>query len=122
MVPPLPEKYPIAPDNEVVDSESELPLVQSPTHDAPEASEGWTRKRARSPSESSDASTPPTPRDPPRLARHSGGDGGSASPIPVVPVRSVAPQSLAKRKKEEKKEEKKGRRGPPVFALSDLDS
>src|SRR4051812_17404551 len=72
-MPPLPEKYTEAPDNEEVDSESELPPVQSPTVDAPEASEGRTRKRSRN--ESSDASTPPTPRGLTFLERHGEDDG-----------------------------------------------
>src|SRR3954468_10814804 len=122
MSPPLPEVYPDAPDNDLVDSMSELPLARSPAEDANESSEDHTRKRSRSSSESSDASTPPTPRNPPCLERHSDGQGGSSSPIPAVPVRAVAPHSPAKWKKEEKKEEKKGRRTPPVFDLSDLDS
>ena len=126
IVPPLPEKYPNAPDNDVVDSESELPSARSPAEDADESSEDHTRKRSRSSSESSDASTPPTPRNPLCLERHSDRHGGSSSPIPAIPVRAVAPHPPANRKKEEKKEEKKGekraRRTPPVFDLSSLDS
>src|SRR4051812_37433239 len=118
MVPPLPERFPDTPDNEVVDSESELPPVQLPTKEAPEASEGQTRKRARSLSESSDASPLPPPPPPPFLVRHSGGDSASSSPIPAVPVRAMASQPPAKRKKEEKK----GKRALPVFDFSDMDS
>ena len=118
MVPPLPERFPDAPDNEVVDSMSELPSAQSPVEESPEVSEEQTRKRARNSSESLDASTPPMPRDPPFRVRHSGGDGASSSPIPAMPVRAVAPQPPAKRKNEEKK----GKRALPVFDLSDMDS
>ena len=75
MVPPLPEKYPNAPDNEVVESVSELPSARSPAEDADESSEDHTRKRSRSSSESSDASTPPTPRNPLCLDRHCRGNG-----------------------------------------------
>src|SRR4051812_32794156 len=118
MVPPLPERFLDAPDNEVVDSMSELPLARSPVEETFESSEEQTRKRTRSSSESSDASTPPTPRNPPCLVRHSGGDGGSSTPISDVPVQVVAPQPPAKRKNEEKK----GKRTLPVFNLSDMDS
>src|SRR4051812_41292974 len=125
MSPPLPELFLAAPDNDVVDSMSELPSAWSPAEEANESSEYHTRKRTRSSSESSDASTPPTPRNPLCLDRHSDGHGGSSSPIPAVPVRAVAPHPLAKRKKEEKKEkkkeEKKVRRTPPVFDLSEID-
>ena len=78
MAPPLPERYPNAPDNEVVDSVSELPSARSPADDADESSEDHSRKRSRSLSESSDASTPPTPRNPLGLERHSDGHGGSS--------------------------------------------
>src|SRR3954471_13503704 len=106
MVPPLPERYPNAPDNEVVDSVSELPSARSPAEDANESSEDHTRKRSRSSSVYSDASTPPTPRNPLGLERHDDGHGGSSSPLPAIPLRAVAPHPPAKRKKEEKKEEK----------------
>src|SRR3954469_17930625 len=126
MSPPLPEVYPDAPDNDVVDSMSELPSARSPAEDANESSEDHTRKRSRRSSESSDASTPPTPRNPLCLERHSDGHGGSSSPFPAIPVRAVAPHQPTKWKKEENKEEKKGekrvRRTPPVFDLSSLDS
>ena len=130
MVPPLPEKYPNAPDNEVVESVSELPSARSPAEEANESSEDHTHKRSRSSSESSDASTPPTPRNPLCLVRHSDGHGGSSSPFPAIPVRAVAPHPPAKRKKEEKNEEKKeekeeekrARKAPPVFDLSSLGS
>src|SRR3954467_4834854 len=108
MSPSLPELFPDAPDNEVVDSMCELPSARSPAEEANESSEDHTRKRTRSSNESSDALTPPTPRNPLGLERHSGDHGGSSSPIPAVPVRVVAPHPPAKRKKEEKKEEKKG--------------
>src|SRR3954470_279621 len=84
MVPPIPKWFPDAPDNEIVDFVSKLPPAQSPTEEAPEASEGRTRKRAQSSRESSDALTLPTPRDPPCLVHRSGGDGASSSPIPAV--------------------------------------
>jgi len=116
MMPPLPENFPIAPDNEVVDSESDLLPAQSPIHEAPEVSEGQTRKRAQSLSESSDASTPPTPRVPSFLERHGEDDGASSAPIPAMPVRAMAPQPRAKKKKRKKE------RAPPVFNLSDIDS
>ena len=115
MSPPLPELFPDAPDNEVVDSMSELPPAQSPTEEAPEASEGRTRKRARSSSESSDALTPPTPRDPSFLVRHSGDDGASSTPFPAVPLRAMVPQPPSKKKKKEKK-------ASAIFNLSDIDS
>src|SRR4051812_1922376 len=118
MSPPLPELFPYAPDNEVVDSMSELPSEWSPAEEAFESSEDHTRKRTRSSSESSDASTQPTPRTPLSLDRHGGGRGASPSPIRVVPGGVGPPHPPAKRKKEEKK----GRRTPPVFDLSDLDS
>ena len=118
MSPPLPEVFPDAPDNEVVDSMSELPSARSPAEEANESSEDHTRKRTRSSSESSDASTPPTPRNPLCLERHSGAHRGSSSPIPVVLVRVLAPHPPAKRKKEEKK----GKRTLHVFNLSDMDS
>src|SRR3954462_13389986 len=117
-MPPLPEKYREAPHNEEVDSLSKLPPAQSPTHEAPEASEGRTQKRARSPSESSDASTPPTPRDPYFLVRHGEDDGASSAPFPAVPLRAMEPQSPAKKKKKKKKKEK----APPVLNLSDIES
>src|SRR4051812_13697448 len=107
MSPPLPELFPDAPDNEVVDSMSELPSARSPVEETFESSEEQTRKRTRRLSESSDASTAPTPRNRLCLERHSGGHGGSSSPIPAMPVRAIASQPPAKRKKEEKKEEKK---------------
>ncbi len=96
MVPPLPERYPNAPDNEVVGSMSELPSARSPAEDADESSEDHTRKRSRSSSESSDDSTPLTPRNPLGLERHSDGHGGSSSPLPAIPVRAVAPHPPAK--------------------------
>src|SRR3954471_20445700 len=122
MSPPLPEVYPDAPDNDVVDSMSELPSARSPAEEANKSSEDHTRKRTQSSSESSDASTPPTPRNPLCLDRHSDGHGGSSSPIPAIPVQAVEPHPPAKRKKEENKEEKKedkkgekrARRTPPV--------
>src|SRR3954471_20237642 len=101
MSPPLPELFLDAPDNEVVDSMSELPSARSPAEETFESSKEQTRKRTWSSSEASDASTPPTPRNPSCLQSHSGGHGGSASPILAVPVRAVAPQPPAKRKKEE---------------------
>src|SRR3954469_24843009 len=107
MSPPLPEVFPDAPDNEVVDSMSELPSARSPAEDADESSEDHTRKRSRSSSESLDASTPPTPRNPLCLERHSDGQGGSPSPFLAIPVGAVAPHPPAKREKEEKKEDKK---------------
>ena len=130
MVPPLPEKYPNAPDNEVVESVSELPSTRSPAEDADESSKDHTRKRSRSSSESSDASTPPTPRNPLCLDRHDDGHGGSSSPIPAIPMRAVVPHPPSKRKKEEKKEDKKeekkeekrARKTPPVFDLISLGS
>src|SRR3954468_16941998 len=73
MVPPVPEKYPDAPDNEVVESVSELPSARSPAEDADGSSEDHSRKRSRS---SSDPSTPPTLRNPLGLERHSDGHGG----------------------------------------------
>src|SRR3954469_12693241 len=91
MSPPLPELFPVAPDNEVVDSMSELPSARSPAEEANESSENHTCKRTRSSSELSDASTPPTPRNPLCLERQSDGNGGSYSPIPAIPVRAVAP-------------------------------
>src|SRR3954464_15923787 len=106
MVPPLPERYPNAPDNEVVDSVSELLSARSPAEDADESSEDHSRKRSRSSSESSDASTPPTSRHPLGLERHDDVHGGSSFCRPGIPVRAVAPHPPAKRKKEEKKEEK----------------
>src|SRR3954466_10565076 len=112
---PLPEKYGEAPDNEEAESESELPPAQSPTHEAPEASEGQTRKRARSSSESSDASTLPTPRDPSLLVRHGEDDGASSALFLAVPLQAVAPQPPSKNKKKKEK-------APPVFNLSDIDS
>src|SRR4051812_33844575 len=94
MMPPLLEKYLIAPENEVVDSE--LPSAQSPTQEAAETSEGKARKRSRS--ESSDASTPSTPRGPSFLERHDEDEGASAAPFPAVPLRAMAPQPPAKKK------------------------
>src|SRR3954467_2032522 len=76
MSPPLPELFPDAPDNEVVDSMSELPSARSPAEETFESSDKQTRKRTRSSSEASDGSTPPTPRNPSFLERHSGGHGG----------------------------------------------
>jgi len=122
MVPPLPERFPDTPENEVVDSMSELPSARSPAEETFDLSEEQTRKRTQSSSELSDASTSPTPRKPPCLVRHNGGDGGSSSPIPAVPVRAIAPQPPAKGKKKEKKEEKKGKRTLHVLNLSDMDS
>src|SRR3954471_14032358 len=83
-MPPLPEKYREAPDNEEVESESELPPAQLPTTDAPEASEGQTRKRSRS--KLSDASTSPTLRGPSFLERHGEDDGAYSAPYPTVPL------------------------------------
>src|SRR4051812_48206830 len=120
MSPPLPELFPDAPDNEVVDSMSELPSARSPAEEANESSEDHTRKRTRRSSESSDPPPPPPPRNPLGLERHSGDQGGFSPPIPVFPVRVMAPHPPAKQKKEEKKEEeKKGRQTPHIFDLSE---
>src|SRR3954467_14737706 len=100
MVPPLPEKYPNAPDNEVVESVSELPSARSPAEDADESSEDHSRKRSRSSSDSSDASTPPTPRNLLALDRQGDFREFCSSPLPAFPVRPVAPHLPAKRKKE----------------------
>src|SRR4051812_31540772 len=112
MMPPLPEKFPIAPDNEVVDSESELPLAQSPTQEVAEPSEGQTRKRSWS--ESSDASTPPTPWGTSFLERHDEDEGALGAPFSAVPLWAMAPQPPAKKNKKEK--------ATLVFNLSDIGS
>jgi hypothetical protein len=116
MMPPLPENFPVAPDNEVLDSESDLLPAQSLNHEAPEASEGQTCKHAQSLSESSDALTPPTPRVPSFLERHGEDDGASSAPITAMPVRAMAPQPPAKKKKRKKE------KALLVFNLSDIDS
>lgn len=108
MMPPLPEKFPIAPDNEVVDSESELPPAQYPTQEAPRA------ERGAGPKESSDASTLPSPQGPSFLEQHGEDEGASSAPFPAVPLRAMALQPLAKKNKKEK--------AAPVFNLSDIDS
>src|SRR4051812_3216157 len=99
-MPPLPEKFREAPNNEEVDSESELPLAQSPTLDAPEVSDGQNRKRSQS--ESSDSSPPPSPRGPSFLDQHGEDEGASSAPIPAMPIRAMAPQQPGKKKKKEK--------------------
>src|SRR3954471_8362156 len=102
MAPPLPERYPNAPDNEVVDSVSELPSARSPAEDDDESSEDHSRKQSRSSSESSDALTPPTPRNPLGLELHDDFQGVSPPPLPAILVGAVPPPPPAKRKKEEK--------------------
>src|SRR4051812_11834725 len=114
MMPPLPKKFDDAPDGGDAESDSELPPSNSPTIEAPEPSEGMSRKRSWS--ESSDGVLSPMPRGPAFLERHAG-DEGAASPIATMPIRAIAPQPPAKKKK--KKEKKKD---VTVFALSDIPS